>query len=85
MPRPIAFPTPSRSPLPGPCLTRGAVGLEEGEAARVAQVVAAALGEEEIVVVARQRLPGHQVEVRLGDWEGGGLGRGGGGGKEGRI
>jgi hypothetical protein len=68
--RQSAVPTPSTTP-PVQAHTRGAVGLEEGEAAGVAQVVAATLGEQEVVVGARQRLPGHQVQVALGDWEGG--------------
>jgi hypothetical protein len=64
---------------PGP--TCWAIGLKEGEAAGVAQVVAAALRQQEVVVGPRQGLPGHQVQVGLGDciwvcvwggWGGGG-------------
>lgn len=39
--------------------------LKEGEAASVAQVVAPALGEQEVVVHAGQALPRHQVKVEL--------------------
>ena len=39
--------------------------LKEGEAASITQVVAPALGEQEVVVDAGQALPGHQVKVEL--------------------
>ena len=37
--------------------------LKEGQAAQVAQVVAAALCQQEVVVHGSQALPGHQLEV----------------------
>lgn len=44
---------------------KGAADLKEGEAASIAQVVAPALSQQEVVVDAGQALPRHQVKVEL--------------------